>query len=73
MYAIRSYAPPPSGTPRQHAVPAPVTDSIDDTLSALVNLGYKEKDARKVLESMKIPPGAPLEVILKGALKVLVK
>jgi holliday junction DNA helicase RuvA len=46
---------------------------LDDTLSALVNLGYKENLARKVLESMDIPPDASLEKILRGALKILVK
>lgn len=47
--------------------------SLDDALSALLNLGYKEPQARKVLESMNISPGAPIEEILKGALKILVK
>jgi Holliday junction DNA helicase RuvA len=54
------------------AGPAP-TNSLDDTLSALVNLGYKEGQAKKVLESMEISAQAPLEEILKGALKVLVR
>jgi len=69
---VKRLASPTSETPHHPASP-PSTDSLDDTLSALVNLGYKEKDARKVLESMEVPPGAPLETILKGALKVLVK
>lgn len=47
--------------------------SLDDVLSALVNLGYKDTQARKVLESMEIAPGAGLEDILKGALKILMK
>jgi Holliday junction DNA helicase RuvA len=51
---------------------APVT-ALDDTLSALVNLGYKEAQARKVLESMEIPPEASLPEVLRGALKILVK
>jgi len=46
---------------------------FDDTLSALTNLGYKETQARKALESMEIPAEASLEDILKGALKVLLK
>lgn len=49
------------------------TSSLDDTLSALVNLGYKESHAKKVLESMEISSETPLEEILKGALKVLVR
>jgi holliday junction DNA helicase RuvA len=46
---------------------------LDDSLSALVNLGYKENQARKVLESMVIAADAPLETILRGALKILIK
>jgi Holliday junction DNA helicase RuvA len=46
---------------------------INDVLSALVNLGYKENQARKVLESMELSPGLTMETILKGALKVLVR
>jgi len=50
------------------------TDALlDDVLSALVNLGYKENQARKVLENMELSPGLPMEDVLKGALKVLVK
>jgi Holliday junction DNA helicase RuvA len=51
----------------------PPANSLDDTLSALVNLGYKESLAKKVLESMEISKETPLEEILKGALKVLVR
>ncbi len=46
---------------------------LEDILSALVNLGYKEAQARKVLESLEIAPGSGFEEILKGALKVLIK
>jgi Holliday junction DNA helicase RuvA len=46
---------------------------LDDVLSALINLGYKENQARKVLESLEIPPGTHLEDVLKGALKILMK
>jgi Holliday junction DNA helicase RuvA len=46
---------------------------LDDLLSALVNLGYKENTARKALESMEIAPDAPLETSLKAALKLLGK
>jgi holliday junction DNA helicase RuvA len=52
--------------------PAPTTP-LDDSLSALVNLGYKEHQARKVLESMEIGNDTSLETILRGALKILVK
>lgn len=57
----------PAGTP------APPADPLEDILSALVNLGYKENHARKVLEAMEILPGAPFEEILRGALKILVR
>jgi len=46
---------------------------IDDVLSALVNLGYKENQARKVLEAMELAPEITMEDALKGALKVLVR
>jgi Holliday junction DNA helicase RuvA len=58
----------PAATPE-----STTADPFADILSALVNLGYKENQARKVLETMEIPPGAPLEDVLKGALKILVK
>jgi Holliday junction DNA helicase RuvA len=48
-------------------------DLINDVISALVNLGYKENQARKVLESMELAPEVPMEDALKGALKVLVR
>lgn len=44
-----------------------------DVISALVNLGYKENQARKVLQSMELAPDVTMEEILKGALKVLVR
>ncbi|PLY00169.1 MAG: Holliday junction branch migration protein RuvA [Desulfuromonas sp.] len=47
------------------------TDSIDDLLSALVNLGYKENMARKAIESMELSPEISFEEALKGALKLL--
>ena len=48
-------------------------DLINDVISALVNLGYKESQARKVLESMELAPEVSMEDALKGALKVLVR
>lgn len=45
----------------------------NDVISALVNLGYKENQARKVLQSMELAPDVPMEDVLKGALKVLVR
>ena len=46
---------------------------LDDILSALVNLGYKEAQARKVIETLEIAPDSSFEEILKGALKILIK
>ncbi|MEN8687064.1 MAG: Holliday junction branch migration protein RuvA [Desulfuromonadales bacterium] len=51
----------------------PSGDLINDVVSALVNLGYKENQVRKVLESMELAPDVPMEDALKGALKVLVR
>ncbi len=48
-------------------------DAINDVISALVNLGYKENQAKKVLENMELSPGVTMEEALKGALKVLVR
>jgi Holliday junction DNA helicase RuvA len=48
-------------------------DLLNDVISALVNLGYKENQARKVLENMELAPDISMEEALKGALKVLVR
>lgn len=59
---------PATLTPEQ--IPA---DPLTDVLSALINLGYKELQARKALESLEVSPSATMEEILKGALKVLAR
>lgn len=64
---------PEGARPTQQRVHASDGACLDDVLSALVNLGYKENQARKVLESLEIPPGTHLEDVLKGALKILMK
>ena len=46
---------------------------MNDVISALVNLGYKENMARKVLENMELAPDLTMEDALKGALKILVR
>jgi len=69
---IQKTSPPTPRTPLA-GTSAPSADPLEDILSALINLGYKENQARKVLESLEIPAGAPLEDILKGALRVLVR
>jgi len=64
---------PPKRSLASRTAVAPTPTVFDDTLSALTNLGYKEAQARKILESMEIPVEATLEDILKGALKILLK
>ena len=66
------------GLPTGAAAEAPASsaaalDPMNDIISALVNLGYKENQARKVLGSMEVAPDSSMEQILKGALKVLVR
>ena len=51
----------------------PAEDLFNDLISALVNLGYKEAQARKVLENMELTTNVTMEEALKGALKVLVR
>ena len=70
---IQRLSPLPAGARANAAATSAAATSFDDALSALVNLGYKENQARKVLESLEVPPQAELEDILKGALKILMK
>jgi len=60
----------PAGT---DSTPGIAGGMVNDVISALVNLGYKETQARKVLENMELPPNLPMEDALKGALKVLIR
>ncbi len=62
-----------TGTQTSSAGSPSAKDLINDVISALVNLGYKENQARKVLENMELAPDVPMEEALKGALKVLVR
>ncbi len=50
---------------------AGLDDAQADAVSALVNLGYSERDARKAVDSTGAEPGTPLPEILRLALKVL--
>ena len=63
--AAKAGAPSPAGSSSG--------DLLNDVISALVNLGYKENQARKVLENMELAPDISMEETLKGALKVLVR
>lgn len=49
------------------------SDSSDDVLSALISLGYKEKQARNVLTKMDIHAEATTQEILKQALQHLTR
>ncbi|HPX60849.1 MAG TPA: Holliday junction branch migration protein RuvA [Deltaproteobacteria bacterium] len=59
--------------PAADAKPLPESDMVEDVVSALINLGYKEPQVRKVMAGLDVPPGANLEEMLKQALKVLMK
>jgi len=59
--------------PVKGAAPTRIDSSHQDAISALVNLGYKENLAKKALKGIELQPNTPLEEILKGALKILVK
>jgi len=62
------------GTPTATALPATApAGPLEDALSALVNLGYKEPQAKKALAALEVAPGAGLEEILKAALRVLTR
>ncbi len=63
----------PGALDSSSATGVPAGDLLNDVISALVNLGYKENHARKVLENMKLTPNLPMEEVLKGALKVLIR
>ena len=51
----------------------PSPDQAEDALSALINLGYIDAQARKALAAIAITPETPLEEILKSALKSLMR
>lgn len=64
----------PSATPTTPTSPAGSTPAaLEDALSALLNLGYKEAQARKALDTLEIAADVPLEQILKNALKILMR
>lgn len=51
----------------------PEADVMDDVLSALINLGYKEPQVRKAMSGLDASGGATVEALLKQVLKVLMK
>jgi Holliday junction DNA helicase RuvA len=62
-----------SALPKAEPREIPTVDVMDDVASALVNLGYKEPQVRKVLGSLDASGGAGVEELLKQALKILMK
>lgn len=59
----------PAAEPRN----IPGEELVEDVVSALLNLGYKEPQVRKVLGSLDASRSESLEDLLKQALKVLMK
>ncbi len=59
------------------ATPAPLSEPgdeiLDDVVSALLNLGYKEQQVRRAIAALPPQPDASLEELLKQALKLLMK
>jgi Holliday junction DNA helicase RuvA len=51
----------------------PADDVMEDVVSALLNLGYKEPQVRKAMVGLDATGGVPVEGLLKQALKILMK
>ena len=51
----------------------PAEDLIEDVVSALMNLGYKEPQVKKALGGLDASRGGGVEELLKQALKILMK
>ncbi|MDY0301610.1 MAG: Holliday junction branch migration protein RuvA [Trichlorobacter sp.] len=51
----------------------PSDTMLDDVTSALLNLGYKEAQVKKVLANIDAADGGTVELLLKQALKLLMK
>ena len=62
-----------STLPKTEAYAIPDEDVLDDVISALLNLGYKEPQVRKALAGLDARGGAGVEELLKQALKILMK
>ncbi|ABA89576.1 Holliday junction DNA helicase RuvA [Syntrophotalea carbinolica DSM 2380] len=71
---LREKVGPVQAVPGNAPLPAETAGDLrEDALSALVNLGYKENLSRKALDGIDTAPDAPLEDILKQALKLLMR
>lgn len=62
-----------ASAPVSEAREIPTEDVMDDVVSALLNLGYKEPQVRKALAGIDAAGGATVEDLLKQALKILMK
>jgi len=62
-----------ASAPAFEAREIPAEDVMDDVVSALLNLGYKEPQVRKALGGLDAAGGATVEELLKQALKILMK
>ena len=51
----------------------PADDIVEDVVSALLNLGYKEPQVRKAMSALDAAGGISVEGLLKQALKILMK
>ena len=58
---------------REDGAKTPSPGIQEDVASALVNLGYKEAVVRKTIAEMSVQSDAPMEAVLKQALKLLMK
>ncbi len=70
---VRRLTPITTGSPASESISAAGAVSREDAVSALVNLGYKENQSRKALESLEIKPDSSLEDVLKGVLRILMR
>ena len=68
-----NYAAAAAFAPQSDGEAITTEDPRQDALSALVNLGYKESQAKQALKNLKPAAGASLEEILKAALQILLK
>lgn len=59
--------------PVSEAREIPAEAVMDDVVSALLNLGYKEPQVRKALAGLDAAGGATVEGVLKQALRILMK
>jgi len=62
-----------SALPVTDAREIPADDVVEDVISALLNLGYKESQVRKALAGLDASGGVSVEGLLKQALKILMK